>query len=122
MYFESILQDTLRVTVRFVDSGDSTKEGKTVREGLPLVGQERVEIEFEDNNEIAIGADPKLVLYVNKITPVENDTNIELTRIVQQAIQHVNAEKSVSRKLFDINGNRVGQIKTYVDLEQFDND
>ena len=50
------------------------------------------------------------------------DATIELTRIVQQAIQHVNAEKSVSRKLFDINGNRVGQIKTYVDLEQFDND
>jgi len=81
MYFESILQDTLRVTIRFVDSGDSTKEGKTVREGLPLVGQERVEIEFEDNNEIAIGADPKLVLYVNKITPVENDTNIELIQL-----------------------------------------
>ena len=81
MYFESILQDTLRVTVRFVDSGDSTKEGKTVREGLPLVGQERVEIEFEDNNEVSIGADPKLVLYVNKITPIENDTSTELIQI-----------------------------------------
>ena len=81
MYFESILQDTLRVTVRFVDSGDSTKEGKTVREGLPLVGQERVEIEFEDNNEVSIGADPKLVLYVKKITPIENDTSTELIQI-----------------------------------------
>ena len=52
----------------------------------------------------------------------DDDTNIELTRIVQETIQYINAEKSVSRKLFDINGNRVGQIKTYVDLEQFDDD
>ena len=52
----------------------------------------------------------------------DSDATIELTRIIQQAIQHVNAKSSISRKLFDINGNRVGQIKTYVDLDQFDND
>ena len=70
MYFESILQDTIRATIRFVDSGDSAKSGdgdgnKTVREGLPLVGQERVRLEFEDNNEVGIGGSPELILYVN---------------------------------------------------------
>ena len=48
--------------------------------------------------------------------------DIELTRIVQDAIQHINTKKCVSRKLFDINGNRVGQIKSYVDLDKYDND
>ena len=49
-------------------------------------------------------------------------SDIELTRIVQDAIQHVNTKKCISRKLFDINGNRVGQIKSYVDLDRYDND
>ena len=52
----------------------------------------------------------------------DGDATIELTRIINIAIQHVDAKKSISRKLFDINGNRVGQIKTYVDLDQFDDD
>jgi len=52
----------------------------------------------------------------------DDDVNIELTRIVQNAVQHINAKKSVSRKLFDFNGNRVGQMKTYVDLERWDDD
>ena len=100
MYFESILQDTIRATIRFVDSGDSAKSGdggnKTVREGLPLVGQERVEIEFEDNNEVAIGGSPKLTLYVNKITPVESDTNIELIQLELVSKEFILNEKILS--------------------------
>jgi len=49
-------------------------------------------------------------------------SDIELIRIVQDAVQHVNTKKCVSRKLFDINGNRVGEIKSYVDLDRYDND
>lgn len=126
MYFESILQDTLRVTIRFVDSGDSTKEGKTVREGLPLVGQERVEIEFEDNNEVSIGADPKLVLYVNKITPVENDTNIELIQIELVSKEFILNEKirvntrydgKISDHIEDILKNNENYLATEKDLD-----
>ena len=36
-YFESILQDTIKATVIYADSGDSV-DGKSVIEGLPLVG------------------------------------------------------------------------------------
>ena len=50
------------------------------------------------------------------------DASIELTRIVQNAVQHINTRKCVSRKLFDINGNRVGEIKSYVGLDRYDND
>ena len=126
MYFESILQDTLRVTVRFVDSGDSTKEGKTVREGLPLVGQERVEIEFEDNNEVSIGADPKLVLYVNKITPIENDTSTELIQIELVSKEFILNEKirvntrydgKISDHIEDILKNNENYLATEKDLD-----
>jgi len=105
MYFESILQDTIRATIRFVDSGDSAKSedggNKTVREGLPLVGQERVELEFEDNNEVAIGKSPKLTLYVNKITPVESDTNIELIQIELVSREFIMNEKIRVNTRFD---------------------
>ena len=48
--------------------------------------------------------------------------DIELARIVQDAVQYVKTKKCISRKLFDINGNRVGEIKSYVDLDRYDND
>ena len=105
MYFESILEDTLRATIRFVDSGDSAKSddggNKTVREGLPLVGQERVEIEFEDNNEVAIGDSPKLTLYVNKITPIDSDTKTELIQLELVSKEFIFNEKIRVNTRFD---------------------
>ena len=64
-YFESILQDTIKATVIYADSGDSV-DGKSVIEGLPLVGTEDFRLEFEDNNENKIKVD----LNVNSITPI----------------------------------------------------
>ena len=49
-YYESILQDTIKATVIYADSGDSI-DGKSVIEGLPLVGTEDFRLEFTDNNE-----------------------------------------------------------------------
>ncbi len=100
MYFESILQDTLRMTIRFVDSGDSV-DGKTVREGLPLVGQERVTIKFEDSNEVSIGDSPELVMYVNKVTPIENDTSNELIQIELVSKEFILNEKLRINTRFD---------------------
>jgi hypothetical protein len=45
MYYESILQDSVRATVTFVDTGNAI-DGKTVIEGLPLVGEEKVSLKF----------------------------------------------------------------------------
>ena len=104
MYFESILQDTIRATIRFVDSGDSAKTdggNKTVREGLPLVGQEKVEIEFADNNEVAIGDSPKLTLYVNKITPIDSDTKTELIQLELVSKEFIFNEKIRVNTRFD---------------------
>ena len=68
-YYESILQDVVRASVTFVDSGDSV-DGKTVMEGLPIYGTEKATIKVEDNNKEKI----EVELYVNKPTDVVDDT------------------------------------------------
>ena len=42
-YTESIMSDTITANYVFVDSGASI-DGKSVRDGLPLVGEERVDL------------------------------------------------------------------------------
>lgn len=39
-YYESIRESTIRMSVSFVDTGNSVKD-KSVLEGLPLVGTEK---------------------------------------------------------------------------------
>ena len=50
MYYESILQDSVKVDYIFADAGNSIK-GKSVMEGLPIVGTEDFTLAFSDNNE-----------------------------------------------------------------------
>lgn len=45
MYYESILQDSVRATITYVDTGNAFG-GKNVIEGLPLVGQEKILLKF----------------------------------------------------------------------------
>ena len=52
-YWESILQDTVRATVVFTDSGNSIN-GKSVVDGLPVVGQEKVIIKVTDHNGVEL--------------------------------------------------------------------
>lgn len=72
-YYESVLQETIRASVMYVDAGTSIEKGdiqKTILEGLPIVGQEKVSLRIKDANNVEL----KLTLYVNKITPVKQDT------------------------------------------------
>ena len=75
MYYESILQDSVKVDFIFTDTGNSVK-GKSVMEGLPIVGTEDFELEFEDNQGIKLQffEDNKNTLIVNKVTPRTVDT------------------------------------------------
>jgi len=68
-YYESILQDVVRATVSFVDTGDSV-DGKTVMEGLPVYGSEKAFIKIEDNNKKVI----EVELFVNKPDDLLDDT------------------------------------------------
>ena len=69
MYYESILQDTVKAEVVFDDTGGAV-DNKSAIEGLPLVGTEEVNLAFKDNSDNEI----RIKLYVNKVTPAYEDT------------------------------------------------
>jgi phosphopantetheinyl transferase (holo-ACP synthase) len=76
-YYESVLQETIRVDVVYADTGKSVeKDGslKTIVDGLPLVGQEKTSIKLKDANGVEIKTD----IYVNRITPLTQDTTKSL--------------------------------------------
>jgi len=96
MYYESILQDSVRATVTFADTGNSIN-GKTVIEGLPMVGQEKVSLKFTDNNKKTLN----LVLYVNKVTPLVNETNKSMVQIDLSSKEFIMNEKVRLNTRFD---------------------
>ena len=72
-YYESILDNTIRVRLPYTDSGSSLeKDGNTVSilEGLPIVGTENVNVVFEDANEEKI----EVTLFVNSVEPLTEST------------------------------------------------
>ena len=95
-YFESILQDAIRATVVFADTGNSIN-GKTAIEGLPIVGTENVELEMVDNNEQKL----KLKLYVNKVTPITDNSTKSLVSLDLVSKEFILNEKARLNKRFD---------------------
>ena len=104
-YVESIMNDTIKVNLSFIDSGN-TIDNKNIIEGLPLVGQERVILKFTDNNKNTLGGQPELVLYVNKITPTDSKTQksiISLELVSKESIlnQKIRITKRLDGKISD---------------------
>ena len=99
-YTESIMSDTIKATVSFADSGASI-EDKTVTEGLPLVGQEKVVIKFSDNSENTIGDTPQLVMYVNKITNVVDQSQKSIVNLELVSKECILNEKIRVNQRFD---------------------
>ena len=131
-YFESLLSDTLRATITFVDSGvnDSKKIKESILEGLPIVGQEKVVLQFEDNNKVTIGDKPELVMYVNKVTPISDDTRKTQIRLDLVSAEFIRNEKARITKRYDgkisdhvkqllTEGNCIG-LKTKKDISDID--
>lgn len=76
-YYESILNETIRTSIVLADTGNTVEKNgvkKTLLEGLPLVGQEKATIKLADAN----GVELKFDVYVNKITPMFQDTTKSL--------------------------------------------
>ena len=91
-YYESILQETVRASVLYVDAGRSiqTEKGvKTILEGLPIVGQENVSLIMKDANDVKLD----LKLYVNKISPLNQDTTKSLVGLDLASKEHILNEK-----------------------------
>jgi hypothetical protein len=96
LYYESILQDSVRATLTFADAGNSINN-KTALDGLPIVGQEKIEVKFADNNDNEI----KLSLYVNKVTPMSDDTTKSLVQLDLTSKEFIMNEKVRLNKRFD---------------------
>jgi hypothetical protein len=96
LYYESILQDSVRATLTFADAGN-TINNKTALDGLPIVGQEKIEVKFADNNNNEI----KLSLYVNKVTPMSDDTTKSLVQLDLTSKEFIMNEKVRLNKRFD---------------------
>jgi len=103
LYYESILQDAVRAVVSYSDSGNSIGEGddpknyKSITEGLPLVGQERVNIKIQDNNQNVL----ETVLYVNKINPLSEDTRKQIVQLELASREFIMNEKVRVNTRFD---------------------
>ena len=96
LYYESILQDSIRATVTFVDTGNAIKN-KTALDGLPIVGQEKVYVKFEDNNKVELD----LTLYVNKVTPMTDDTTKSMVQLDLTSKEFIMNEKVRLNTRFD---------------------
>jgi hypothetical protein len=96
MYYESILQDSIRATYSFIDSGNSV-DTKTVVDGLPIVGEEKVYLKFTDNNEVTLD----LTLYVNKVTPISEDTKKSMVQLELVSKEFIMNEKVRINERFD---------------------
>ena len=131
-YFESLMSDTLRATITFTDTGvnnsDNIKE--SILEGLPIVGQEMVVLKFEDNNKVTIGDKPELVMYVNKVTPISDDTRKTQIQLDLVSAEFIRNEKTRITKRYDgkisdhvkqllTEGNSIG-LKTKKDVSDID--
>ena len=82
-YWESILQDSIRASVVFTDTGNTLPKQKNrfgsgsggkvgVVEGLPIIGEEQVTLKIEDNqgNALDFSLDNNNPLFINKITSI----------------------------------------------------
>ena len=105
-YYESILQDTVRATVIYADSGSTIeKDGKLVSavEGLPLTPSNRVELVFTDNNdnEISFTKADENSLYVNDFQVVTDDSTRSLVMIDLVSKEYLLNEKMRLNTRFD---------------------
>jgi hypothetical protein len=103
LYYESIMEDSVRATVVFADSGNAV-DNKTVLDGLPLCGSEKVNLKFADNNENELS----LTMYVKKVTPLYDDTTKGMVELDLVSKEFLMNDKVRLNKRFD------GKISDYV--------
>ena len=101
-YYESILADTVRVSVNYTDTGHTVKseDDDTVMaavEGLPIVGTETCKVIIEDNNENEID----LELFVNKVSPIQETSKINTVNLELVSKEFILNEKIRVNTRFD---------------------
>lgn len=95
-YYESIREATVRMSIVYNDSGGSVK-GKSVLEGLPLVGTEKAQVKIKDNND----NDLDLTLYVTSVDPLLEDAKKTVVSLQLASKEHVRNQLVRINKRFD---------------------
>ncbi len=126
-YFESILQDSIKASLVFSDAGNAI-DGKSVVEGLPLVGTEDFRLEMMDNNEEKL----KVNMVVNSMTPLYEDGSKNVINLNLVSEEFLRNEMGESRLRSRFNGNISDNIekifkdrlksKKKLDIERTSND
>ena len=111
-YYESITQDTVKADFTFADTGYGV-DGKSVLEGLPLVGTEEVEMRLKDNYENELRFTPSIgnSLYVNKVTPIIEESKRSLVNIKLVSEEAIRNEQGSSRVNIRMDGRISDHIK-----------
>lgn len=102
MYYESIMKDSVRATVTFVDAGNAIND-RTALDGLPIVGEERVFLKFTDHNDVTLEFGDTLQnhFYVNKVTPLYDDTTKSTVSLDLASKEYILNEKIRLNNRFD---------------------
>ena len=126
-YFESILQDSIKASLVFSDAGNAI-DGKSVVEGLPLVGTEDFKLEMKDNNDEKL----KVNMVVNSMTPLYEDGSKNVINLNLVSEEFLRNEMGESRCRSRFNGNISDNIekifkdrlktKKPLDIERTSND
>ena len=106
LYTESILQDSVRCSVTFVDTGNTIEgsEGSNAVDGLPIEGREKVVLKMEDNNGVSLN----LKMEVNKVTTLVNESNR-----LQQQLNLVSPEFELNEEV-RVNERLDGRISDHI--------
>ena len=91
-YHESILQDSVKAYIVYSDVGNAV-DGKSVLEGLPLVGTEDFKLEMEDNNDQKL----KLKMIVNTVVPLFEDSQKNVVSLELVSEEFIRNEMGESR-------------------------
>jgi len=99
-YYESVLQETIKVSFTFADTGYSISDNgflTSIIEGLPLYGQEKVDLKMTDN----LGNQLSVPLYVSKINPLYADTKKSLIALDLASKEYIMNEQVRLNMRFD---------------------
>ena len=126
-YWESILQDSVRASVVFTDTGNTLPKRKRkfgsgsggkvgVVEGLPIIGEEQVTLKIEDNqgNALDFSVDNDNPFFINKITsiPTLGETTNKAYELKLASKEFLDNEQGWSRVRTCFSGQVSDHVKT----------
>ena len=129
-YWDSILQDSVRASVVFTDTGNTLPKRKRkfgsgsggkvgVVEGLPIIGEEQVTLKIEDNqgNALDFSVDNDNPFFINKITsiPTLGETTNKAYELKLASKEFLDNEEGWSRVRTCFSGQVSDHVKTILE-------